>query len=315
VPAEERVSFYSDGDEVVGTLFVPDDLRAGERRAAVVLAPGYIAVKEWVYGQAKTLCAEGYVALTFDYRGGPGESRYRGAPNPPGVVVLFPDAAVWDVRSAVRYLLTRNEVNGERIGLLGSSAGGAYVVAAAAAEPKVACVISEGGIGDGYRWARTARTPWQFRSYMRKIEEDKARRVVTGKSEPIPNTEFMVFNPEETKAWAEIARQFPRMAQGTLSTPLAVCERWLEFKPEAVVATIAPRPILFIGEETSDLVPPEEVPLFYEKAREPKKLVIAPASVVPSRYNKFDWANEARYIPWMWSHMLEWFRTHIPSRS
>lgn len=312
MPVQEPVSFYSEGDEVIGTLFLPDDRRKDERRAAVVLAPGYIAVKEWVYGQARELCREGYIALAFDYRGGPGESRYRGAANPPGVVILFPDAAVWDVRSAVRYLLTRDEVNADRIGLLGSSAGGAYVIAAAAAEPRAACVVSEGGIGDGYRWARTARTPWQFRNYIRKIEEDRTRRVVTGKSEAIPNTEFMIFNPEETQAWADIARAFPQMAQQALATPLEVCERWLEFKPEAVVASIAPRPVLFIGEETSDLVPPEEVPLFYEKAREPKKLVIAPAAIVPSRYRKFDWANEARYIPWIWDHVIGWFRTCIP---
>ena len=314
MPVEERISFYSEGEEVVGTLFLPDDLGAGGTRAAVVLAPGYIGVKEMVYGQAKDLCQEGYVALAFDYRGGPGESRYRGKSNPSGVVTLFPDAAVWDVRSAVRYLLTRKEVNPERIGLLGSSAGGSYVVVAAAAEPKVACVISEGGIGDGYRWARTARTPWQFRNYIRKIEEDKARRVQTGTSQAIPNNEFMVFNPEEADAWANIPKYFPQMAQHQLRTPLEVCERWLEFKPEAVVAQISPRPILFLGEETSDLVPPEEVPLFYEKAKEPKRLVMAPASIVPSRYHKFRWSEEARYIPWLWNHMREWFARFIPAR-
>jgi len=314
MPAQDRIKFYSEGDEVIGALFLPDDLETGQTRAAVVLAPGYIGVKEMVYGQAKELCREGYIALAFDYRGGPGESRYRGKPNPPGVVTLFPDAAVWDVRSAVRYLLTRTDVNAERLGLLGSSAGGSYVVAAAAAEPRVACVISEGGIGDGYRWARTARTPWQFRNYLRQIEQDKVRRVRGEPSHVVPNNEFMVFNPEEAEAWATIPKYFPRMAQHELATPLEVCERWLEFKPEAVVAQIAPRPILFIGEETSDLVPPEEVPLFYEKAKELKKLIMAPASVVPSRYHKFRWSEEARYIPWIWNHMLEWLTRFMPPR-
>lgn len=311
---QEQIKFYAEGDEVIGAIFLPEDLAAGERRAAVVLVPGYIAIKEMVYGVAKDLCDDGYIALAFDYRGGPGESLYRHEPNPPGVVTLFPEAAVCDVRSAVRYLLTRAEVSPERIGLLGSSAGGAYVIAAAAAEPAVACVVTEGGIGNGYRWARTARTPWQFRSYMRKIEEDKLSRVLTGESKAIPNTEFMVFNPQEADAWASIAKYFPKMAQHALSTPLEVCERWLEFKPENVVAQIAPRPILFIGEETSDLVPPEEVPLFFERAAEPKKLVIAPASIVPSRYYKFDWSREGRYIPWIWAHMIGWFRQYIPPR-
>jgi fermentation-respiration switch protein FrsA (DUF1100 family) len=309
---EQSVRFYAEGDEVVATLFLPANTK--ERCPAVAFAPGYIAVKEMVYGSAKDLASEGYVALAFDYRGGPGESLYRGKPNPPGVVTLFPDAAVWDLRSAFRYLQSRDEVDPARICLFGSSAGGAYVVAAAAAEPGIAGVISEGGIGNGYRWARMARTPWQFRSYLKKIEEDKRRRVATGKSQPIPNNEFMVFNPDETQAWVNIAKQFPKMAQHALSTPLEVCERWLEFKPEDVVARIAPRPILFIGEEASDLVPPEEVPLFYERAAQPKTLVMAPAAIVPSRYNKFDWANEGRYIPWMWNHMAGWLREHLPAR-
>ena len=97
---QQSVRFYAEGDEIVATLFLPEDTK--ERRPAVVFAPGYIAVKEMVYGSARDLAKEGYVALAFDYRGGPGESLYRGKPNPPSVVTLFPDAAVWDLRSAFR---------------------------------------------------------------------------------------------------------------------------------------------------------------------------------------------------------------------
>ena len=310
---EEGVIFYSEEDEVIGTIFIPEGLSEGERRAGVVLAPGYVATKEMVYGQAEDLTLEGYVALAFDYRGSPGESKYRGTVNPPGTVRNFPEACVQDVRSAITYLSTRREVDPERIGLLGGSVGASYGVSAAAAEPRVKCVISEGGIGDGYRWARGNRRSWEFRNYIRKIEEDKVNRVLTGKSETIPTSEFMLFNPAETESWRNAPKYFPKMTQLELKVPLEACERWLEYKPELVVDKISPRPILFIGEETSDLVPPEEVPLFYEKAKEPKRLVMVPASIVPSRYEKFRWTEGAegarsRYIPWVWNHMVEWFR-------
>ena len=120
-----------------------------------------------------------------------------------------------------------------------------------------------------------------------------------------------------TRAERQLAREMVldgQFIEVYVNAPLEVCERWLEFKPEEVVARIAPRPILFIGEEASDLVPPEEVPLFYERAAQPKKLVMAPAAIVPSRYNKFDWANEGRYIPWMWNHIAGWLREHLPAR-
>jgi len=309
---KERVIFYAEGDEVIGTIFIPENLAKGERRAGVVLAGGYIGTKEKSYGQAEALTEEGYVALAIDYRGSPGESKYRGTPNPPGVVRVFPQARVEDVRCAVRYLSTRKEVNPERIGLLGRSAGGSFVVSAAAAEPRVKCVICEGGVPDGYRWARNNRRSYEFREYIRKIEEDKVNRVLTGKSATIPNSEFMIFNPSEKKSWDEIPKYFPKEAQLELSTPLEVCEKWLEYKPELEVDKISPRAILFIGEETSDLVPPEELPLFYEKAKEPKKLVMVPASIVASRYEKMNLADAGRYVPWIWQHMIEWFRKYIP---
>ena len=144
---KERVTFYSESDEVIGTIFIPEGLTEYERWAGVVFAGGYIATKEMGYGPAEDLSAEGYVALTFDYRGGTGESKLRGVANPPDAVRLFPEACVQDVRSAVTYLCTRKEVDPEKIGVLGQSAGASYVVSAAAAEPKVKCVISEGGRG------------------------------------------------------------------------------------------------------------------------------------------------------------------------
>ncbi len=314
-PIRERVVFYSGCDAVVGEIFIPRGLAEGERRAAVVLAPGYVATKEMPYGQAEDLTLEGYVALAFDYRGSPGASKLWGADNPPGVIRIYPEECVRDIRAAVTYLSTRKEVIPDRIGLIGGSAGGSYVVPAAAAEPRVKCVISEGGIGDGYRWARLARGSWQFREYIRKIEDDKVKKVLTGVSEVIPTTEFMQFNPSEIDSWVTFSKFFPKMAQLELMVPLEACEAWLEFKPELVVDKISPRAILFICQEVSDIVPPEEVPLFYEKAKEPKKLVVVPASIVPTRYAKFRLDQGARYIPWIWNHMMEWFREYLPART
>ena len=40
------IEFYSEGFKLVGDIYSPEDLRAGERRAAVLLCHGYTGVKD-----------------------------------------------------------------------------------------------------------------------------------------------------------------------------------------------------------------------------------------------------------------------------
>lgn len=58
--------------------------------------------------------------------------------------------------------------------------------------------------------------------------------------------------------------------------------RWRTFgrhpEPVDVVATIAPRPILFIHGDRDEIVPPEQSKQLFEKAGEPKQLWIAPGA-------------------------------------
>ena len=317
----ERIAFYVEGDEVIGTLFLPGDLAKGEQRAGIVIAGGYGGDRSEYVGRAEDFNKEGYVVLTFDYRCGVGESKYRGAASSPGFLTMFPEACIDDVRCAVRYLITRTEVNSDKIGLFGASAGGGFVLPAAVAEPQVACVICEGGIGDGYRVIRTSRNPWEFRQFINKIEEDRIKRLQTGKSDLVPVATYpggepglFVLGPEERKSWTETTKWFPRLCMLEFQTTLEACDRWLEFKPELSADKISPRPVMFLGMETSVIVPPEEALLAFEKAREPKKLVMFPAGVASSRYAKFTSCKDRKYVPEVLKPIMEWFQNYIPAR-
>ena len=57
------------------------------------------------------------------------------------------------------------------------------------------------------------------------------------------------------------------------------------YKPEAVVREISPRPLLIIGAELDYLVGVEECYSLYEKAGEPKELLILPGL---SHYEIYD---------------------------
>ncbi|HSL95208.1 MAG TPA: CocE/NonD family hydrolase [Thermoleophilia bacterium] len=98
--------------------------------AAVVLIP-----REGAVDEARMLVGNGYGVLLVDPRGY-GESE--GDPN------MFGWAMPRDIAAAVDYLETRPDVAAGRVGGLGLSVGGEMMIQAAAEDPRLAAVVSEG---------------------------------------------------------------------------------------------------------------------------------------------------------------------------
>src|ERR1700674_1648124 len=136
----KSVTFYSEGVKLAGDLFLPADIKPGERRAGIVLCHGYTGVRSiYLPDNARVLSEAGYVVLTFDYKGwgdsdGP-KSR------------LAPYSRVADVQVALTFLGPEPEVDANRLGIYGTSYGGATVVWVAAVDPRVRCTVSVVGIG------------------------------------------------------------------------------------------------------------------------------------------------------------------------
>jgi len=144
------VTFYSEGVKLAGDLFLPADIKPGERRAGIVLCHGYTGVRSiYLPDNARVLAEAGYVVLTFDYKGW-GDSD--GAKTR-----LAPYSRVADVQAALTFMGAQPEVDAARLGIYGTSYGGATVVFVAAIDPRVKCVVSVVGIGNGARWMRSVR--------------------------------------------------------------------------------------------------------------------------------------------------------------
>ncbi len=63
------IEFKSKGLRCRGLKYVPEDLRAGERRPAIVMAHGFSAVKEMYFTHyAEAFRKAGFVTILFDYR-------------------------------------------------------------------------------------------------------------------------------------------------------------------------------------------------------------------------------------------------------
>src|SRR6516225_9973274 len=137
------VTFYSEGVKLAGDLFLPADIKPGERRAGIVLCHGYTGVRSiYLPDNARVLAEAGYVVLTFDYKGW-GDSD--GAKTR-----LAPYSRVADVQAALTFTGAQPEVDAARLGIYGTSYGGATVVFVAAIDPRVKCVVSVVGIGNGH---------------------------------------------------------------------------------------------------------------------------------------------------------------------
>ncbi len=190
-PHIRPVTIWSDGTRLAGDLYVPADLKEGEKRAAVLFCAGTGGTKKGngaLY--AKRFAADGFVVLAFDYRGW-GESDCRlmmtepmPAADEKGEITVKAKPIRWqmdladqtfDIRSALSFLAGEPCVDGGRIGIFGTSYGGGLVAWVAGNDPRVKCVVSQvPGMGGGRGPAAV------------KYAEELAVKQARGETEPVP---------------------------------------------------------------------------------------------------------------------------------
>ena len=129
----QPVTFKSgDGLEIHGQLFLPKNLKAGERRPALIFLHGgpmrqmllgwhYMYYYSNAYAMNQYLASRGYVVLALNYRSGIGYGRaFREVPGRAGRGA----SEYQDVVAAGKYLQSRSDVEAKRVGLWGGSYGG-----------------------------------------------------------------------------------------------------------------------------------------------------------------------------------------------
>ena len=139
-----RPAALRDESQLIGladiTLTARDGLRLAawyfpsQNRAAIILLHGYKANRSTMLPIAAMLIRHGYGVIIPDFRGH-GESE--------GELITFGHNEVRDVEAAHQYLLTRSEVDPERIGLLGNSMGSATALLYAAENPAIKAVVAQ----------------------------------------------------------------------------------------------------------------------------------------------------------------------------
>lgn len=131
----EKITFHNRyGITLAADLYKPINVQG--RLAAIAVSGPYGAVKEQVSGRyAQTLAERGFLTIAFDpsfYGESGGSPRY----------LTSPEISTEDFSAAVDYLMTREDVDTERIGILGICGWGGFALNAAANDPRIKATVT-----------------------------------------------------------------------------------------------------------------------------------------------------------------------------
>jgi fermentation-respiration switch protein FrsA (DUF1100 family) len=237
------VTFPSAGLKIAGHLYLPDG-EAGPGPALVVGHPGS-GVKEQAAGlYAERLAEQGFVTLAFDaaYQG-ESEGEPRGLEDPA--------QRIEDLKAAVSYLTTRDEVDAERIGLLGICASGGYGLAAAATDHRVKALgtVSAVDMARQFRLgADGTQDPAVFRGMLDAAAAARtAEDVRTFKLFPDTEEEARAAGPHVYEGWEYYCTPRAGHPRSAKALPWISVDRIATFDAFYAVELIAPRPLLLIA--------------------------------------------------------------------
>jgi len=282
------VTFPSAGLQLAGHLYT-----SGTRGPAIVVGHPGTGVKEQAAGlYAERLAALGYTTLTYDAAfQGESEGEPRGLEDPA--------QRVEDLKAAVSFLTTRDEVDPDRMGVLGICAGGGYGFAAAATDHRIKALatVSVADIARQFRFGADGnQDPAVLQSML-----DAAAAARTAEAHGKGPQFFDVFPKTEDEArqggrhvfegWQYYCTPRAMHPRSTKSMPWASVDRMITFDAFRAIDLIAPRPLLMIvGREAVTSWMAVEA---YQRAQGPKELHWIEGATHVDLYDKDEYVTPA----------------------
>ena len=255
---EESITFTSKGLKLVGDIQVPAGVPAGEKRPAFIVLHGFGSTRH--AGNVKGPCAIldklGYVTMCFDMPGC-GESE-----GPRGRLICMDQ--VQTTSDALATLAQHANVEGARIGVLGSSFGAAVAVYCGGVDTRVAAVVSASGWGHGERKFRKQHpTPEGYAKFTAMLAEGKAHRDRTDKPLMVSRYDIVPI-PEHLRG---------HVLPGSIQMFEAdTAQSMFDFQANDVIGKISPRPVLLLHSSDDHVTPVEQSIELFAHARQPTEL-------------------------------------------
>ena len=296
-----RVEFSAEGTKLRGLLYLPENRTAP--CPAVAMAHGFAGLKEMgLLEYAERFAEAGLAVLVYDHRNC-GESE--GTPR-----LDFDPVAQWrDYSAAVTYLQSREEINPARIGVWGTSYSGGAVLAAAALDKRIKCVVTQVPLIDGYRNILQLMPLQQIDDLRAMIDADRVSRMQGNPPALAPICagepgEPCIFPGRRTYDFYMLQKNLnPEIGWENLVT-VKTLEYILEYNVTSFVPRISPTPLLMIV-ASEDRSTPTDISLeAFETALEPKKLVLVNGDHYRSYLEEFP-ATSAAARDWFVEHLMD----------
>lgn len=279
----EKVSFSNQYKmKVTGNLFLPENMKEGEKRPAIIVGHPMGAVKEQSANLYAIKMAErGFVTLAVDISfWGESEGEPRNS--------VLPDVYAETFSAATDFLGTRPFVDRNRIGAIGICGSGSFAISAAKIDPRLKAIatVSMYDMGTASRnGVKHAVTLAQRKQIMAGAAEQRYVEFLGGETKYTSGSVHELTeksNPVEREFY-----EFYRTPRGeytpegvspltTTHPTLASNVKFMNFYPFTDIEIISPRALLFVtGENAHSREFSEDA---YRLSAEPKELYIVPGA-------------------------------------
>ena len=278
-----KVTFKCFGTQIVGNLFTPAGYESGEKLPAIVFVGPATSVKEQVTGTyAEKLAEKGFVTLAFDHRTyGESGGELRSTED------IFTKSE--DVRSAVSFIRTLEQVDKDKVGAIAICAGASVLVVTATGERRIKAMATisgalslKGVIAQSGGEALLAMAGEARQHY------DETGEIVYMPAFTEETASANQFNREAYEYYVGNQDKYPTWHNQIDSSFFA---NMASFDIPHIAASLAPTPVLFIAGSNAMTGPLSQNA--YDNAKEPKELFWVDGATHISLYHQEEYVNQA----------------------
>lgn len=222
------------------------------RHPVIILCQGFCGIRKMLLPAFAAKFAEaGFATITFDYRGFGDSDGERGR--------LLPAQQIEDIHSVIDWVRQQSTLDDARIGLWGTSFGGCHVMAVAAQDPEIKCVVSQLAFADGEALVTAGMSPQEKADFIATLDKMAQKKLDTGKEMMVAITR--VVSDSESKAFFDASKQlYPEI---DIKIPFLTIRETLNYKPARYAADVTcPTLVVVAGKDTVN--PPEQGRALYD---------------------------------------------------